>query len=91
MMIIDLRDCDITYRMDQDPRTLPDDGRETIIPHLTKDKWAAVLAADSPEPNHDSSSNSYFQLVIITRIKLHSDKDLWILPLTLLMGQFFCL
>ena len=86
MMIIDLINCDISYEMDYDPDTLPYDVAEIIIPHLTKKKWAVVLAAESPDTNMDSLSNSYFQSVIITRITLYSDKDIWMLPLTSLVG-----
>ena len=37
-MIIDLSDCDITYEMDQDTDTLPEDKKERMNPHLTKEK-----------------------------------------------------
>ena len=45
-----------------------------------------VLVAEIPEANVDSLSNSHFQSEIITRIKLHSDKDLWMVPLSSLLG-----
>ena len=76
MMIIGLSDCDIIYEMDQDSDTLPDNTRDRIITHLIKDKWIVVLSLESSEANADSSSNSYFQPVIIKRIKLYSDKDI---------------
>ena len=50
---------------------------------------AVVLTSESPEANIYSISNSYFQLVIITRIKLHPDKNIWMVSCTLLVYLYF--
>ena len=82
-MILDLSDYDIIYEIDQDKNTLSYDEAERFSPHLIKEKWVVVLAVERPEASNDSLSNSYFQSVTITCIKLHSDKDIRILSLTL--------
>ena len=88
-MSVDLSDCNITYEMDQDIDTLRDDTTERMNPHLTKEKRLVVLEAENAEAYSDSLSNSYFQLVFITRIKFHLDKDIWMVPLLSLVGTCF--
>ena len=50
-----------------------------------------MLAAENSKANNDSLSSSNFQSVIITGIKLHSDKCMKIVPLTSLLGSCFSL
>jgi len=73
-MIIDLSDCDITYEMDQDPDTIPDDANERVITHLTNEKWAIVLAAESPAAGAHHLTDYHFDSCITKRVKLHSEK-----------------
>ena len=54
MMKIDILDFDIIHNMDQYPDTLPDDADQQNIPHLTKDKWIIVLAAEYPQTERDN-------------------------------------
>ena len=85
-MIIDLSDYNVSYVIYHDQDTLPDNVTERNIPYLTKEKWLVVLAVEIPEANMESLSNSYFQSEDMTRIKLYSDKDICIIPLTSLVG-----
>jgi len=89
IMIIDLTECDITYDMDQDPDTIPDDANERVITHLTNEKWVIVLAAESPHADAHHITDSHFDSVITKRLKLHSDNDIWMVPLTTLVGPCF--
>ena len=89
IMIIDLSNCDITYEMDQDPDTIPDDANERVIAHLTNEKWAIVLAAESPAAGAHHLTDYHFDSCITTRVRLHSDNDIWMVPLTALVGPCF--
>ena len=88
-MIIDLSDCDITYEMDQDPDTIPDDANERVVTHLTNEKWEIVLAAESPVVDAHLYTDDHFDSCITKRVKLHSDNDIWMVPLTALVGPCF--
>ena len=89
IMILDLSECNIVHHMDQDPDTIPEDATARIIPHLTKEKWVILLASQSPEENANELSNAHFDSKILTRIKLHNDNDVWIVPLSTLVGPCF--
>ena len=52
VMITDLSDCGIIHNMDQDLDIILDDVDQQIIPHLTKEKWVIVLAAESSQAQH---------------------------------------
>ena len=88
-MIIDLSECDIIHTMDQDPDTIPNDESDRIIHYLTNEKWVIVLASQSPEVLTDQLPNNHFDSQILKRIKLHNDNDLWIVPLSTIVGPFF--
>ena len=85
-MIIDLLYCDIIQNMDRDPDTILDDSDQKIIPHLTKEKWAIVLAAEYPQAEQHQLTDLYFDSKISTRIRLHHYKDTWMVPLITLAG-----
>ena len=89
MMIIDLSECDIIHTMDQDPDTIPNDASDRIIHHLTNEKWVVLLASQSPEVLPDQLTNNHFDSQILKRIKLHNDNDLWIVPLSTIVGPCF--
>lgn len=48
-----------------------------------KEKWIVLLAAEL------SLTDTYFDSKTLKRIKLHSDKDIWIAPLSTLVGSWF--
>ena len=89
MTIIDLSECDIIHNMDQDPDTIPDDTDQQVIPHLTKEKLVIVLAAESPQAEQHELTDAHFDSKILTRIRLHDDKDTWTVPLSTLTGPCF--
>ena len=59
------------------------------LPHLTKEKWVVLWAADAPEANNHDITDSHFQSAIATRVKLYADKDMWMVPLSTLVGPCF--
>ena len=91
-MILDLTDIDIMYEddfnngnNDNQPRT-----NETAIHHLTQEVWVVVLTAVSPKASDNNDlTDSHFDSSIITRVKLHDDKDVWMLPLSTLLGPCY--
>lgn len=88
-MILNLSDCDITYNMDQDPDTIPDDANERVVTQVTDKNWIIILVAESPHDVHHDAHHlidSHFDSVITKWVKLHSDNDIWMVPLTTLAG-----
>ena len=91
-MILDLTEIDIMYENDfnngindNQPRT-----NETVIHHLTQEVWVVVLTAVSPKASDNNDlTDSHFDSSIITRVKLHDDKDVWMLPLSTLLGPCY--
>ena len=75
--------------MNQDPYTIPDDVDQKIILHLTEDKWAIVLAAESSQAEQHQLADTYFDYKIFTSIRLHDDKDTWMVELSTLAGPCF--
>ena len=75
--------------MDQDPDTIPNDASDRIIHHLTNEKWVILLTSQSPEVLTDQLTNNHFDSQILKRIKLYNDNDLWIVPLSTIVGPFF--
>ena len=59
------------------------------LPHLTKEKWVVLWAANAPEVNNNDITYSQFQSAIATCVKLHDDKDMWMVPLSNLFGTCF--
>ena len=47
------------------------------------------MATDAPEAIGDEASDSHFQSVITTRVKIHDDKDMWVVPLSTVVGLCF--
>ena len=88
MMIIDLSNYDIVHDMDQDLDTITDDTPDIIIPPLTKEKWVVILAAETDGVDANLLSDGHFDSNIIKRVKLHTDNDAWIVPLSTLVGPF---
>ena len=89
MMIFDLSDCEIDNTPDIDP-----DLHETLdhvasFQHLTREKWVVLCPADAPEANNNDITDRHFQSSLATRIKLHDDNDLWMVPLSTLVGPCF--
>ena len=50
--------------------------------------WVVLLAADIPEANNHDITDSHIQSAIATRVKLHDDKNIWMVPLSTLVGPF---
>ena len=86
MMIFDLSDCEIDYEPDIDPDLVKTMDNWVTLPHLSKEKQVVLQAADAPEA---SNHHSHFQSSIATRVKLHDDKDMWMVPLSTLVGPCF--
>ena len=90
IMVIDLSDAEILNQPDKDP----DDPSSDNVPfpsmkHLTKEKWAVVLAANKPVADNKDLTNAHFTSKIITRIQLHSDDEVWMVPLSTLVSPCF--
>ena len=90
MMIVDLSGLDIMYDNDVDENSTSDssDDDQTIL-HLTRAKWAIVWAGESPKVSNADLSNDHFDSSIHHRIKLHEQKDLFLVPLSSLIGPCF--
>ena len=89
MIIIELSDCTIIHNMYQDSDTIPDDEEQHIIPHLTKENWVILLAAESPPAEQHQLTYSYFDAKILTHTRLRDDNDIWMVPLITLAGPCF--
>ena len=63
---------------------------ETETPKiLEKEKWVVVLAASSPKIDIDDLIDYHFGSKIHTRINFHDDDDVWMVPLTSLIGTWY--
>ena len=90
MMILDLTDINIIYDIDCDPDNLTHDPDNVTLKHLTNEKWMVVLAAEISQENFATSlSDDHFDSRIGTRLKLHSDSDMWLVPVKCLVGPCF--
>ena len=89
MMIFDLNDCELDFDPDIDPDLVQTVNYLVRLPHLTKEKWVVLWAADALETNNNDITDSHFQSAIATRVKLHDDKDMWMVPLSTLVGPYF--
>ena len=47
-MILDLSECEISYEVDIDQGQVSTIAHVTTLPHLTKDKWVVIKAAEPP-------------------------------------------
>ena len=88
-MIIDLIDVEITYKCKSN--TDGENSSRTVQPirHLTKEKRIIFLAAEGHEASNEDLSDHHFDSIIHTRITLHSDNDMWMIPLTSLVKPYF--
>ena len=60
-----------------------------IIPHLTTEKWVVLLLGKESEARRYELTNSHLQSKLSKRVKLHSDNDIFIAPLSLLSVPYF--
>ena len=85
MMILDLSDTEILYR-DQ----ANDSTEDHVVHHLTKEIWLVILAAVTPKASQtEDLSDMHFDSSIITRVKLHDDNEVYMVPLSTLAGPCF--
>ena len=65
-------------------------GNQHVVHHLSQKLWVVVLSSITPKASqrHDLT-NSHFDSSILTRIKLHDDKDVFLLPLESLYAPCF--
>ena len=89
MMIIDLGDCEIETQPDIDPDLVHTLNYIVPLPHLTREMWVVLWAANAPETNYSEITDIHFQSAIATHVKLHDDKDMWMMPLSTLLGPCF--
>ena len=83
-MILDLSDVEIIYRNETD------EINQHTVKHLTQEIWLVILAAIEPKASHtEDLTDAHFDSSIITRVKLHEDKDVWMVPLSSLTGPCF--
>ena len=61
----------------------------TVQPHLTKEKWVVIAAAEYPSIASNNLKDSHIDLSIIKRIKIDQDKQIWLVPLSSLTGSCF--
>ena len=54
-----------------------------------KEKWRIVLAEESLQAEQHQLTDSNVDAKILTRIRLHDDKDTWMVPLSTLVGPCF--
>ena len=88
-MIIDLSHCEIIHEMDQDPDIVPDNAGYMVTPHLTNEIQVVMLAAEVSEARRDELKNSHFQSKLLKCVKLYSENDIFIVPLSSLYGPYF--
>ena len=92
MMIIDLRNVDILYSesLDESEENEQEGSPQHIVHHLSKQLWVVVLSSVTPKASHRHDlTNSHFDSSILTRIKLHDDKDVFLLPLESIYAPCF--
>ena len=87
-MILDLSACEITYEVDIDHDQISTLSHVATIPHLTKDKWVVIKAAESPSILASELTDDHLTSDIITRIKLDQER-IWLVPLAALVKPCF--
>ena len=89
MMIIDLTDAKTSYECELN--TDGEHSSRTVQPirHLIKEKWLIAFAAEGHESSNEDLNDNHFDSTIHTRIKIHSDNDMWMISLTSLVEQCF--
>ena len=88
-MILDLSECDINDESDVNPDINSAANNAIQVDHLTNEKWVVIQAATSPEADSESLTDNHFDSKIHTRIKLHNDDNVWIVPLALLVAPYY--
>jgi hypothetical protein len=91
MMVLDFTKANIIYDTDENPDA---EGGANDIPnnvyhHLTNDVWVVVLVAESTTIPDGENTDSHFDSKIHRRVKLHDDKDMWMIPLSCIVGPCF--
>ena len=89
LMILDLSSCEISYDPDINTDHVTGVDSIEVQPHLTKDKWMVVAAAESPTLDASLVKDSHIELSIIKRVKLPDDNIIWLVPLSSLRGPCF--
>ena len=87
-MILDLSECEISYEVDIDQDQVSTIAHVAILPHLTKDKWVVIKAAESPAIISSELTYDHLTCDMITRIKLDEDR-IWLVPLLSLFSPCF--
>ena len=88
-MIIDLGDCEIETQPDIDPDLVHTLNHIVPLAHLAREKWVVLWATDAPETNNSEITDSHFHSTITPHVKLHDSKDIWMVPLSTLVGPYF--
>ena len=87
-MILDLTACEISYEVDIDQDQLSNISHVSTIPHLTKEKWVVIKAAESPSIIAAELTDDHLTCDLIKRIKL-DEETIWLVPLSALVGPCF--
>jgi hypothetical protein len=88
-MILDLSECEISYESDVNPDITSAASNAIHINHLTNEKWVVIQAVTSPEADSENLTDNHFDSKIHTRINLHNDDDVRIVPLTSLVAPYY--
>ena len=88
LMILDLSACEITYEVDIDQDQISTLLHVATIPHLTKNKWVVIKAAESPSILASELTDDHLLSDIITRIKIDKER-IWLVPFAALVKPCF--
>ena len=89
MMILDFSDTDIIYSDKNNNEIENYSLTNHTFHHLTKEKWVVVLAASGSQADNETLTDDHFDSSIIERIELHNDNDMWLIPLSTLVGPCY--
>jgi hypothetical protein len=90
MMIVDLSNVALDVEPDMDPdEAVVGETAINNAPHLTNEIWVLVLAAETLIIEPTDVSDYHFQSSIHKRIKLHNKDEVFIVPLSSLVGPAF--
>lgn len=73
-MILDLSECEISYKIDIDQDQLSTVPHVATISHLTKNKWVVVNTTESSYVTSSKLVDDHISCDMITSIKLDTDK-----------------
>ena len=88
LMILDLTECKISTEVDVDQDQIDNVSHVAQMPHLTKEKWVVIKAAESPSVLSSNVTDDHLLNPIMTRIKLDEDR-IWLVPLSSLVEPCF--